>query len=134
MRQVKAGCDLSSMERIPSPVVHIPPQLGMMMMRPGFFPMMPMPRAPFGLGGMVRPQQMGGIPPMVSASVVEWTLYASTLHFCVGSLPSTARSTSAQPSSFHPPFGGGGASTPCCRITFRGRHDEWWRWREEVQF
>ena len=71
MRQVKAGCDLSSMERIPSPVVHIPPQLGMMMMRPGFFPMMPMPRAPFGLGGMVRPQQMGGIPPMVSASVVE---------------------------------------------------------------
>ena len=71
MRMVKAGRDLSSMERIPNPVP--PPQLGMlqsMMMRPGFYPMMSVPRAPFPMGGMMRaqmgvPPQMGGVPVSV---------------------------------------------------------------------
>ena len=84
MCQVKAGKDLSSLERIPNPVA--PPQLAVvqsMMMRPGFYPMMPLPRAPFPMGpGMMRPQmggsqqpQMGGVPvPMVSIAYERGTL------------------------------------------------------------
>lgn len=62
MRLVKSGCDLSSLERVPAPVVPIPPHLGMMMMRTGFFPMMSVPRAPFGVGGM---GPMPGMGPML---------------------------------------------------------------------
>jgi hypothetical protein len=64
MQQVKAGRDLSSLERIPNPVA--PPQLAVvqsMMMRPGgFYSMMSLPRAPFPMGGVMRPPppQMGG--------------------------------------------------------------------------
>lgn len=83
---VKAGRDLSSLERIPNPVP--PPQLAVlqsMMMRPGFYPMMSMPRAPFGMGGMMRAQMggplqapmggplqapMGGVPVSIVSGVV----------------------------------------------------------------
>ncbi len=88
MRQVKAGRDLSSMERIPNPVA--PPQLAvlqsMMMRGQGFFPI---PRAPFGMGmlraqmGVAQPQmgvvqpQMGGAQPhmgVVPVSMVSVVL------------------------------------------------------------
>ena len=59
---MKSGRDLSSLSPVPHPVVPVPPQLGMAMMRPGFFPpMMPVPgRAPFpmGPGGMMDPSMM----------------------------------------------------------------------------
>ena len=71
MHQLRAGRDLSSLERVPNPVVPIPPQLAMMMMRPsGFYPMMSFPRPPFGVGGMPRPPvQMGPVP--VSMNMVS---------------------------------------------------------------
>lgn len=62
LRQVKAGRDLTSLERIPNPVVPVPPQLGMMMMRPGFYPLMPLSRAPFGMGGMMDPNLLMNKP------------------------------------------------------------------------
>ena len=65
LRLVKAGKDLSALDRIPNPAVPMPPQLGMMLMRPGFYhPMMSVPRAPFGMpaAGMMDPSLMMNKP------------------------------------------------------------------------
>ena len=75
MRMVKGGRDLSSLERIPTPVP--PPQLAMvqsMMMRPGFYPMVSFPRPPISMGNMMR-AQMAGVPAtMVCVCVCVLTI------------------------------------------------------------
>ena len=70
IRLVKSGRDLSSMERIPNPMVPMPPQLSMIMMRgPGLYPhpVMSMPRpptaaTPFPMPGMIDPALMMNKP------------------------------------------------------------------------
>ena len=73
VRQVKSGCELLALDKVPNPTVPIPPQLAafrMPMLRPRFIPMMPV-RGPIPSGShLPDPTSFkGSAPPIVNGPI-----------------------------------------------------------------